>query len=98
MMTSSIFDQVFGTTNSLLSELKEVLAHGTYAEKVIALSRVKLWRQFMLAHLNRLQGKLRFSPEQWDMLLTYLLHSPEYRQKLLAAKEEMETHKNDLSK
>jgi hypothetical protein len=97
-MISNAFDEIFGMTNSLLYQLKAVLVHGTDEEKRIMLNRVKLWRQLMQARLEKLQAKHRFSPIELNLLLTHISNSPEYRDKLLAAQQELETHKNDFNK
>jgi hypothetical protein len=97
-MKSSTFDEIFGLTSSLLYQLKVVLTHGTEEEKRIMLDRVKVWRQLMQAHSVKLQAKLGLTLEEWNLLTTYFSNAPEYRQKILAVKQEMEAHKNDFNK
>src|SRR5579871_3176876 len=93
------FDNIIGLTNTLLAQLKDVLKHGTEQEKWIALTKMKFLRQMMLAHYKHMRAKLNISDEDLKLVLKhYIEHSPEMREKILAAQQELKMHKDDLSK
>ncbi len=96
---SSSFENVIGLTNTLLAELNDVLKHGTQQEKWIALTKVKYLRQLMLAHYKHMRAKLNISDEDLKLVLKhYIENSPEMREKILTAQQELQMHKDDLNK
>jgi len=98
-MQSSPFENILGMTNALLVELKDVLKHGTDQEKQTALNKFKYIRQLMRAHYEHMRAKMNISDEDLQLVLShYIKHSPEMHQKILAAQQELQMHKNDLNK
>ena len=96
---SFLFDEMMGVTSSLLSELKIVLTNGTKEEKKKILQRIKLLRHVMQAHYQSIKAKANISNEELNLIIEHLVaKSPTYRHQLSQAKQEIETHKEELNK
>jgi hypothetical protein len=94
-----LFDDMIGLITSLLSELKGVLSNGTKEEKLRILKKIKLLRHVMQLHYQSLRAKSKISDEELHLILEHFVaRSPLYREKISKAKQELDAHKEELSK
>jgi hypothetical protein len=96
---SFLFDEVAGLMPSLLSQLKVALVSGTHEEKKGILKKLQWLRHTMQAHYERLKAKVNLSDEELKMVIEHFVaQSPVYQHKINSIKQELDVHKNDLSK
>jgi len=94
-----MFDKMMGLTTSLLSQLKTALVSGTKEEKKTILKKIKFVRHLMHARFEDLKAKMGLSNDDLNLALEYFIaKSPDFKTKLIDAKQELDTHKNELSK
>ncbi len=96
---ADLFDEMMGLTTSLLSQLKTALVDGTKEEKKAVLKKIKFLRHLMQMRYERVKTKMNISNEDLNLALEYMIAtSPEFKKKVIHAKQELDMHKDELSK
>jgi hypothetical protein len=96
---ADLFDEMMGLTTSLLSQLKTALVDGTKEEKKAILKKIKFLRHLMQMRYERVKTKMNISNEDLNLALEYMIAtSPEFKKKVIHAKQELDMHKDELSK
>lgn len=98
-MKASLFEAMIGLTDSLLSELKTALVHGTKEEKKAILNKLKFVRHLMQSRYEVMKAKLNLSDEALSLIANdFIANSPNFEVKLSHAKQALDAQKNELSK
>lgn len=96
---ADLFDEMMGLTTSFLSQLKTALVDGTKEEKKAILKKIKFLRHLMQMRYERVKTKMNISNEDLNLALEYMIAtSPEFKKKVIHAKQELDMHKDELSK
>ncbi len=96
---ADLFDEMMGLTTSLLSQLKTALVDGTKEEKKAILKKIKFLRHLMQMRYERVKTKMNLSSEDLNLVLEYMIAtSPEFKNKVIHAKQELDMRKDELSK